>query len=183
MASAEVDESKVIEALTSLAEGDPDIMVRQAAHRALEGEIAMDTIPTLSLMERILFLRRVPLFAELSPSELKHIAALLSEAAFIDGEYIATQGEPGDQLYMIVSGGVRVLIKDADGTTRELNIRESGEYVGEMAIINNEVRSASLVAAGEVRTLCMDSEQFEDIVRTRPETSLGRDACPLGPSP
>ena len=171
LATLGIDDAEVKETLQLLAENDEDLIVRQTARRALEGEFVVDTIPTLSLMERILFLRRVPLFAELSPTELKHIAGLMEETAFVDGEYIAKQGDEGDVLYLIVSGAVRVLIEH-NGTEREAKSREAGEYVGEMAIINHEVRSASLVAKGDVRSLCMDREQFEDIVRTRPETSL-----------
>jgi CRP-like cAMP-binding protein len=50
--------------------------------------------------------------------------------------------------------------------------RKAGEYVGEMAIINQEPRMASLVAAGDLRALCIDRKQFEGLLRERPETSL-----------
>jgi CRP-like cAMP-binding protein len=132
----------------------------------------METLSTLPLMERVLFLRRVPLFADLAPGELKQVAAIAREFMFVDGEIISRQDDPGDELYIIVSGEVLVLVS-ADGKAEEqLARRTAGDYVGEMSIISQEPRMASLVAAGDVRTLNIDQTQFEGILRERPETSL-----------
>jgi len=54
----------------------------------------------------------------------------------------------------------------------EIARRQPGDIVGEMAIISQEPRIASLVAAGEVRVLCVERKQFEALLRERPETSL-----------
>ena len=139
----------------------------------------MQTLSTLSLMERILFLKRVPLFANLPPAELKQVAAIADEHLFVDGEVIAQQGEPGDELYVIVSGEVRVLITTNGQQESELAVRGVGEYVGEMAVISQKPRMARLVAVGDVRTLCIEQKQFEGILRERPETSLAvmRELC------
>ena len=132
----------------------------------------MDTIHTLSTMERVLFLLRVPLFANLPPNDLKQIAMISGERTFSDGAIIAEQGEAGDVLYIIVSGEVLVTAVDEDGHQMELGRRQPGEYVGEMAIISDEVRMASLTASGEVRTLCISQSQFKEILRLRPEAGL-----------
>ena len=58
------------------------------------------------------------------------------------------------------------------GANTELARRKTGEVVGEMAIISQEPRMASLVAAGDVRLLCIDQKHFEGLLRERPETSL-----------
>jgi CRP-like cAMP-binding protein len=85
---------------------------------------------------------------------------------------IAEQDEPGDELYVIVSGQVRVtLVTDGEEET-ELAVREAGEYVGEMAVISQKPRMAKLVAVGDVRVLCIGQRQFEGILRERPDTSL-----------
>ena len=132
----------------------------------------MDTLPTLSLMERILFLRRVPLFADLPPADLKQVAAIAAERLYPSGEVLAREGEPGDEMYIVVSGEVMVVTQAPGVGEQEIARRKSGDYVGEMAIISREPRMASLVAAGELRTLCIDQKQFEGILRERPETSL-----------
>lgn len=157
--------------LKDLAQSDADSTVRETATAALDGDKPMETLHTLSMMERILFLKRVPLFANLPPAELKQVAAIADEHLFVDGEVMAHQGEPGDELYVIVSGEVRVLVSNDDGES-ELALRGAGEYVGEMAVISNQPRMAKLQAVGDVRALCIEHKQFEGILRERPETSL-----------
>ena len=166
---------QLLATVTGLAGSDPDPVVRDAAGRAtsiLNESPTMDTLPTLSLMERILFFRRVPLFAGLSPADLKQVAGLAGEHYFPDGETIAYYGEPGEEMFIIVSGEVRVMTTKEGGAEYEVARRKAGECVGEMAIISQEPRMASLVAAGDLRTLCIDRKQFEGLLRERPETSL-----------
>ena len=151
---------------------DEDAWIRECAAFAKNyGETGMDTLATLSLMDRILFLKRVSLFEGLSPSDLKQVASIAEEELFTDGDMIAQQGEPGDALFVIVSGEVSVVIVK-DGYNVEVARRRSGEYVGEMSIINREPRMATLIASGDVRALCIDQKSFEGLIRERPEVSL-----------
>jgi HEAT repeat protein len=132
-----------------------------------------DALATMSDVERVLFLRKVPLFAELAPQDLRTVAAVADERAFVDGETIAGQGEPGDELHIVVDGEVRVLRADpATGSDRELAKRRQGDVVGEMALITQEPRMASLVASGEVRTLRLGRMEFEGVLRERPDTAI-----------
>ena len=131
----------------------------------------MDSLSTLSLMDRILFLKRVPMFAALSPADLKQVAAIAAEEIFPDGEVIVEEGDPGDAMFVIVSGEVRVC-RIKGGQEVEVARRKTGEYVGEMSIINREPRNATLVASGDVRALCIDQKSFEGLMRERPEVSL-----------
>jgi CRP/FNR family cyclic AMP-dependent transcriptional regulator len=132
----------------------------------------MHTLPTLSLMERVLFLRRAPLFAGLAPIDVKHIAALADERLFQDAELIARQGDPGDEMFIIVSGEVAVRERAAGQSEQEVTRRCAGDVVGEMAVISQEPRVASLIALGPVRLLSVDRKQFEGMLRERPEIGL-----------
>ncbi|MGH2677591.1 MAG: cyclic nucleotide-binding domain-containing protein, partial [Actinomycetota bacterium] len=150
---------------------DPDPLVREAATTTLKGG-HVETLSTLSLLERVLFLRKVRLFADLTPGDLKHVAEVASEHAFPDGEVIAEQGEAGDEMHIVVSGEIRVVVGQDDGPTHEVARRTSGDYVGEMAILSEESRMASLVCAGSVRTLSLDRRSFQRILRDRPDAAL-----------
>ena len=55
-------------------------------------------------------MQHLPLFADLSPAELKRVAGIVNEQIFNDGDRLAEQGESGDEMYIIVSGEVRILI-------------------------------------------------------------------------
>jgi HEAT repeat protein len=140
-----------------------------AAHKL--GEMKMENLATLSLMERILFFKRVPLFENLSPSDIKQVAALAQEESFSDGVTLVREGDIGDVMFIIVSGEVRVLITKGQEEV-ELARRRAGEYVGEMALISKEPRSATIRAVGNVRALSIDQKSFESLLRDRPDASL-----------
>ncbi len=151
---------------------DDDEWIHECAVFAKEyGETKMDTLATLSLMDRILFLRRVPLFAALSPADLKQLAVIATEEVFAAGDVIAYEGEQGDAMFVIISGEVRVCLMK-DGHEVEVARRASGEYVGELSIITREPRIATLIASGDVRTLSIDHKSFEGLIRERPDVSL-----------
>jgi HEAT repeat protein len=148
---------------------DPSEWIREVSAYAiaqLPGGVPMETLATLPTMERIIFLRHVPLFADLPPSDLKQIAAVAGEQLYEDGAFIAREGDAGNELLVIVDGEVRVV-----SGGKELTRRKRGDYVGEMAVIDGEPRSASLVAQGTVRALRIGRREFETILRERPETS------------
>jgi CRP-like cAMP-binding protein len=145
--------------------------VRTAAASSLR-EGNLQTLSTLSLIERIVFLRRVPLFEGLSPEDLKHVADITEEHAYEEGDLIAEQGEAGEEMHLIVSGEISVRVRPHADAAREVARRGTGESVGEMAVISRAPRMASLVAASDVRTLVIDRVRFERILRDRPDASL-----------
>jgi HEAT repeat protein len=152
---------------------DSDSWIRDCAAYAAHqlGEHAMENLATLSLMDRILCFRRVPLFANLSTLDLKQVAALAEEEVFSDGEELCREGEVGDMLFVIVKGVVKIFT-ERNGIENEIARRNEGDVVGEMAIIGREPRSASMKAVGDVRTLCIDQKSFEGLIRERPDVSL-----------
>ncbi len=107
-----------------------------------EGGIPVtETLATLPLMERVLFLRRVPLFTDLPPQDLVPIASIASEQSFADADTIAEQGEPGDEMHIIVSGYVMVILREPGGHQQVLAVRATGDVIGEMAVITGAGRA------------------------------------------
>jgi len=152
--------------------GDDDEWIRECAAFAKNfGELKMDAVDTLSLMDRILFFKKVPLFADLSPLDLKQVASLAEEVVFSDGDLLAEEGELGDEMFIIVSGEVCVCV-EKDGVRTEVVRRKPGEYVGELSVVNREPRIATLLAFGDVRALCIGQKSFEGLLRERPEVGL-----------
>ncbi|MDP9242231.1 MAG: cyclic nucleotide-binding domain-containing protein, partial [Actinomycetota bacterium] len=156
---------------------DPDPWIRDCALHlgaTTEGTPMTDALATLSEMDRVLFLRKVSLFAELPPQDLTRVAAVARERTYADGETIAGEGEAGEELHIVVEGVVRVLRAGADPAGEsELARRLPGEVVGEMALITQQPRMASLVASGDVRTLEVGRADFEGVLRERPDTAIG----------
>lgn len=156
----------------ALADDDPFIRAcGELVRTRRQGDDMARSRPSMSIMERVLALRRVPLFAELSPADLSRVAGIAEECAYADGDRIADQGEVGDELHIVVSGAVRVVRED-DGTNAAIARRETGDVIGEMSIITRGPRVASLLAEGDVRTVRIGRREFESMIRERPDVSL-----------
>jgi len=155
---------------------DEDEFIRRCAEHvrvAREGGGAMpEPVAAISIIERVLFLRKVALFADLAPSDLERVARLAEERGYADGEVIAAEGELGEDLHIIVDGTIRV-IQDREGSEHELARRTAGDVVGEMSIITQAPRVATLVADGPVRTIRLRHREFESMLRERPSVAMG----------
>jgi HEAT repeat protein len=151
-----------------------DSLICESAREALVkfGEVKlMDTLQIVSTLERVLLLRDVPIFADLSPEDLQQVAAIAGEQWYPDASAIFHQGEEGNVMFIIVNGHVQV-VRSVNGKDQMLAQRGPGEIVGEMAIIESAPRSATLLTQGDVRMLTIEGEPFKQILRERPEVSL-----------
>jgi HEAT repeat protein len=158
----------------SIALEDEDPFIRQCAQvtRARrEGGSMPGSVTALSVIERVLFLRKVSLFADLSPADLERVAQLVEERGYADGEVIAAEGEVGEELHIVVEGTIRV-VQGREGSEREIVRRSSGDVVGEMSLIAQAPRIASLIADGPVRTIRFGRHEFESMLRERAGVAL-----------
>jgi HEAT repeat protein len=158
----------------SLADNDDDEFIRRCAdlvRTRRQGDHMAGTVAALSPIERVLFLRNVSLFTGLSPQDLERVALLVEERGFADGEVIASEGELGDELYIVIDGMIRV-VEDRGSTEHELARRAAGDVVGEMSLITQSPRIASLVADGAVRTIRLGNREFESMLRERPGIAM-----------
>jgi HEAT repeat protein len=158
----------------SIALEDEDPFIRQCAdvvRARREGGSMPGSITALSVIERVLFLRKVSLFADLSPADLERVAQLVEERGYADGEVIAAEGEVGEELHIVIEGTIRV-VQGREGSERELARRSSGDFVGEMSLIAQAPRVASLIAGGPVRTIRLGRHEFESMLRERPGVAL-----------
>ena len=87
------------------------------------------------------------------------------------GEVIIAEYEPGDSFYLIQSGRVQ-LVKCVNGSKKNLDVLKPGEFFGEMAILDNSPRSATCMAAGRVKCLEFNKENFELLITGNPQMAL-----------
>ena len=106
-------------------------------------------------------LRGVEIFSELAEEDLREIAALLKEMRVEGDALIAGEGEPGDALYLIVSGRARVSVADSSGRQRELEVLDEGRCFGEVALATGEPYPATMRAMGAVDLLVLRREELE----------------------
>src|SRR5260370_34603350 len=111
-------------------------------------------------------LRSMDLFTDLHDSELNKSARLLKEHKFAENELIFAQGEPGDGLYIILQGRVRIASTDQLGRERVLAFYGPGEFFGDMAVLTGEPRSATASASTNLRVLQLRKDAFDVLVAT-----------------
>lgn len=124
--------------------------------------------------------KKIFIFQDLNEEELRRVLQLASPHFFAQGEVIISEGEPGDSLFIMVEGEVEVtkrltLILDQDTPKEKLMIRlraEDGVSFGEMALLEDEVRSATVTAVTDCRLLALPREAFLDFVRTNSSTGV-----------
>ncbi|MGZ8515059.1 MAG: Npt1/Npt2 family nucleotide transporter [Candidatus Limnocylindrales bacterium] len=138
------------------------------------GTVAMpETSRTTSEIDRMLTLRRVPLFQGLDPEDLQRIAATCLERDYATGESLVREGEIGDELIVIVEGSVRVVRTEPDGSERLIRRYEAGDHIGELAVLRERPRVATVIAEqGGVRAQVINGESLKAILRERPEAAM-----------
>jgi serine phosphatase RsbU (regulator of sigma subunit) len=117
-------------------------------------------------------LARIPFFTALPPDELDRLVAELDVVNLNSGDILFREADPGEHLYVVVSGELEILM--APGTSDELilNVLHAGEYLGEMSLIQpGGLRTASARARGDVVLLSMSRSQFRDLLVRHPELS------------
>lgn len=117
-------------------------------------------------------LRNVSLFANVDEGELHRISALLAERAFSKDAPIVSKDEPGDAMFVIARGRVKVCIQGEGGREVILNILKTGDFFGEMSLLDDLPRSASVVAAEDSAVLILKRDQFVEHIKNSPATGL-----------
>jgi rhodanese-related sulfurtransferase len=116
-------------------------------------------------------LARSPVFKELPKDALEAIAGVVQPLAVPPKTIIFKEGDPGDCLYIVLSGSVRIFRKSQEGIHLDISIKVSGETFGEMALLTGEPRSADVETIGETQLLVLSNEQLDRIMRDFPELS------------
>jgi signal transduction histidine kinase len=112
-----------------------------------------------------------PFLRLLSSLDRQQLNQLLAERRCLPGEIILREGQPGDALYVIWSGRVVAFMGDVESPTI-LGYRGAGEIVGEMALLEKQPRSATVVALTDLRLLAISQENFYNLLKSEPALGL-----------
>ncbi len=113
------------------------------------------------------FLRTVDLFAELSDSDLRRLCQDLSEVQLVAGEELFAEDAPGDRAYIIQKGKLDILTSSG-GREVLISVRQVGELIGEMALLENVPRSATVRAHVDSLVLAIEKRHFDALVDRSP---------------
>jgi CRP-like cAMP-binding protein len=114
-------------------------------------------------------LRAVPLFRDLEDAMLEALASRFRSVQIPAGTKILTEGEPGKEMFILCAGKVEVYREGQDGRAAVLSVSESGDHFGEVALLKDEPRNASVRALTPVLVLQLDKSDFEALLTEQPK--------------
>jgi len=126
----------------------------------------------MSNIDNASILKSVPIFSELSEKELDIIASEIKRKEFKTGELVFKEGDPGDEMYIVVDGGVSIFIIDNDGEEVILSKIMKGNFFGEMSIIERASRSATCRVIEDSVFLVFREDDLIKIARFMPECAV-----------
>lgn len=117
-------------------------------------------------------LKKIDWFDELPDEMLTVLAQKVHKRVLAKDEILFSKGDEGSSLFVICSGWVKVVTKDTQGSDVVLNQVGEGEIIGEMALLDNEPRSAGVVALEETAVLELKRDSFMEILKQQPDLAL-----------
>ena len=117
-------------------------------------------------------LQHVPLFAQLSATDLQRVVDVARDRAYPKNSVILFEDDPGDALYVVATGQVKVVLIGEDGREVILSVMGPGEFFGEMSLLDDEPRSAHVIAMEDSSLVVLRREDFEGILSQTPGIAL-----------
>ena len=161
--------------------GDPQQFITDACNssskwirtgaRALKTEAGQE-LPEEASMERLLALKEIPLFKNLSLDQLEAVHQITKAVEYLPGEVILKQGERGDELYLLIEGRVRIFTNYGLPNENEKPEQRAVSSFGEMAVLHDGTRTATVVAAERSHLLCLDGNSLRELLMQMPEISF-----------
>lgn len=124
-----------------------------------------------TLAQEVEMLRKIPLFAAIDPGKLKLLAFASDRMVYKKGQDLFKQGEVGDAAYVIVEGNADVIV---DTDAGEVTVASVGanEFIGEISILCDVPRTATIRSSGELETLKIKKEHFLGLVSQVPDLGI-----------
>ena len=120
----------------------------------------------------ISFLSTVPLFEKLSRRQIEKINAILHIRDYNADEIVFRQGDPGVGMYIVRSGSLRVCREFDDSTYHDVAVMHPSDFFGEIALLNNSARSATIVATEQSTLMGLFREDLRELMDSDPRLGL-----------
>lgn len=117
-------------------------------------------------------LRKVPLFAGLQDDDLRHLVGIVHRKRHPRSTVIFQQGDPGDEFLVLIEGSVKVELMNAEGKELTLTILQPYQFLGELALLDDVPRSATVVALENTTFLVISKQDFYHMLQTYPGMSV-----------
>lgn len=118
--------------------------------------------------EKLAFLKRSLLFEKIPKRKLIHVLEVLKECTYIKGENIFKEGEIGRALFIVRSGKINISRTMSDGSQKLVSEVKSGEFFGEMALIDENPRSATAIASEDTKVFLLFKIKLDTLLYAQP---------------
>lgn len=125
----------------------------------------------MALNDEVEMLGNVSLFAGLKPSQLKLLAFTSQHLTFMEGDMLFNQHDSGDAAYVVLCGKAEIIVK-IDGSDVVVATLGENDIIGEIAILCDVPRTASVRAASKLETLCIEKEQLLKLLKEFPAMAI-----------
>ena len=125
----------------------------------------------MNLNEEVEILKGVPIFAKMEPAKLKLIAFTGERMNYAEGQELFHQGDPGDAMYVILAGIADVVIESPSGPITVAQLKKNN-FVGDMAILGDVPRTATIKAREPLTTLKINKDMFYRLVTEFPQMAI-----------
>jgi CRP-like cAMP-binding protein/HEAT repeat protein len=123
-------------------------------------------------MERALVLRKIPIFSHLTLDQIEVVSDIMHEAEYLSGETILREGDRGGDLYVLLEGEVKVVRSAGSPRETHLATLSAVSYFGEMSVLDDAPRSATVTVTQDARLLVLEGERLKELVLEMPEIAL-----------
>lgn len=117
-------------------------------------------------------LRAVPLFASVADDQLRMLTTMVTRRSAARNGIVMAAGDSTDSLYIVLAGRLKVMMSDSDGKEVILSILGPGEFFGEMGLLDESPRSASVIAIDPTELLCVSKRDFMRCLQDNFEMSM-----------
>jgi CRP-like cAMP-binding protein len=121
---------------------------------------------------KLAVLRKHPIFCDLEPDAFDQLCRYAKHTTVKRGATICSKGDPGNSLFAVVSGTVKISVSSADGRNAILNLVHAGELFGEVAVLDGLERTADATANTNCELFVIDRREFLPFVRSQPELAM-----------
>ncbi len=125
----------------------------------------------MELAEETDLLRKIPMFSKMETSKLKLLAFASEIVNFDDGDIVFNSGDSADFAYVIMNGAVDI-VTETDAGPRVVGTLSQNQLIGELGLLNNAPRNATLVSSGPLRVMKITGDMFFRMLRENSDVAL-----------
>lgn len=127
---------------------------------------------TTDINDLFALIQSIPLFKNLNKSNVRLLSELLHHRSYQANEYIFHQGDPGNALYIVIEGTINIVQTSENGSDIPLVKLKGGDFLGELALVDDDIRSASAIASSNSKLAAIFKSDLDSFMKKHPNAGV-----------